>query len=65
MGVAWTLSMCYVKFPERTEEVLFDGRLETEVLRMTVRKICDSYRADPSDKERLKARLKELTRRSS
>ena len=65
MGVAWTLSMCYVRFPERTEEVLFDGRLETEVLRMTVRKICDSYRADPSDKERLKARLKELTRRSS
>ena len=60
------------EFPSRvgavmmlTEEVLFDGRLETEVLRMTVRKICDSYRADPSDKERLKARLKELTRRSS
>ena len=65
MGVAWALSMCYVKFPERTEKVLFDGRLENEVLRMTVRKICESYRADAADKERLKACLKDITRRSS
>lgn len=65
MGVAWTLSMCYVKFPERTEKILFDGRLENEVLRMTVRKICESYRADAADKGRLKARLKEITRKSS
>ena len=65
MGIAWTLSVCYVKFPERTEKAIFDGRLETEVLRMTVRKICDSYRVDPGSKERLKARLKDVTRRSS
>ena len=59
MGVAWTLSFCYIKFPERTEDVLFDGRLEKDVLRMTVRKICDSFRVDSDSKERLKARLRE------
>lgn len=59
MGVAWTLSFCYIRYPGRTEAAIFDGRLETEVLRMTVRKICDSYRINKEDKERLKKRLKE------
>ena len=59
MGIAWALSFCFIKFPERTENVLFDGRLEYEVLNMTVRKICDSYRVDKAEKERLKKRLKE------
>ncbi len=59
MGIAWALSFCYIKFPEKTEEALFDGRLEYEVLNMTVRKICDSFRVEKSEKERLKKRLKE------
>lgn len=65
MGIAWTLSMCYVRFPERTEEILFDGRLDDAVLRMTVRKICDSFRADTGSKQRLKERLRPITRKSS
>ena len=65
MGVAWTLSMCYVHFPERTEKVIFDGRLEDTVLRMTIRKIRDSFRVDPETKQRLKERLGPVTRRSS
>lgn len=59
MGIAWALSFCYIKFPEETEDILFDGRLEYEVLNMTVRKICDSFRVDRSEKEKLKKRLKE------
>ncbi len=59
MGIAWALSFCFIKFPEETEDVLFDGRLQYEVLNMTVRKICDSFRVDRSEKERLKKRLKE------
>lgn len=59
MGVAWALSVCFIKFPSETEERLFDGRLENEVLTMTVRKICDSFRVEKQDKERLKRRLKE------
>ncbi|MCQ2079311.1 MAG: DNA alkylation repair protein [archaeon] len=71
MGVAWALSFCFIKYPRETEDRLFDGRLETEVLTMTVRKICDSYRVEKSEKEKLKGRLREtrarapVTRRSS
>ncbi len=65
MGIAWTLSMSYANFPERTEKALFDGRLDDTVLRMTVRKICDSYRVDPDAKKRLKERLGTVTRRFS
>ncbi|MCQ2085497.1 MAG: DNA alkylation repair protein [archaeon] len=64
MGIAWALSFCYIKFPERTEKVIFDGRLENEVLTMTVRKICDSYRVEKSEKERLKKRLKETRQKA-
>ena len=60
MGVAWALSFCYIKFPERTEKAIFDGRLESDVLNMTVRKIRDSFRVSREDKERLKGRLKEV-----
>ncbi len=65
MGIAWTLSMSYVNFPERTEKALFDRRLNDTVLRMTVRKICDSFRVDPDTKKRLKERIGTVTRRSS
>ena len=65
MGVAWALSFCYIKYPERTEKAIFDGRLEYDVLNMTVRKIRDSFRVSKEDKDRLKTRMKEVTRRSS
>lgn len=58
MGIAWTLSVCFVKFPEVTEKYLFDGRLDADVLGMTVRKISDSFRVEKSEKERLKKRFK-------
>lgn len=60
MGIAWVLSFCYIKYPEKTEMAIFDGRLEREVLSMTVRKIRDSFRVAQDDKDRLKRRLKEL-----
>lgn len=59
MGVSWALSFCYIKFPEKTEKAIFDGRMEYTVLSMTVRKIRDSFRVGEESKERLKMRLKE------
>ena len=44
MAKAWTLSVCMVKFPDRTRKYLEKGTLEPETLRMTVRKIRESYR---------------------
>jgi 3-methyladenine DNA glycosylase AlkD len=54
MGVAWALAECYVKYPERTDPILRGGALETDVLRMTIGKITDSYRVDAKAKEDLR-----------
>ena len=58
MGLAWTLSVCFIKFPEKTEEVLFSGTGPREVLKMTLQKIRDSYRVERSEKDRLTQRFK-------
>ncbi len=59
MAVAWCLSMCYIEFPEKTENLIFE-RLDQETLSMTVRKVCDSYRVKKRDKDRLKRKKEEL-----
>jgi len=53
MGCAWALSVCYVKFPEKTEPVILSGNLSPAILKMTLQKIRDSYRVEESDKKRL------------
>lgn len=62
MGAAWTLSMCFAEYPEKTGPVLFDGRLDPGILKTTVRKICDSYKVDKNTKDLVRDRL---ARRSS
>ena len=54
MGIAWALSECYIKYPERTDPVLRKGTLEKDVLRMTIGKITDSYRVDEDTKKDLR-----------
>lgn len=54
MAVAWLLSVCYVKFPEKTEELLKTQKLDEEVLTKTVRKICESLRVSKEQKIRVK-----------
>lgn len=58
MGAAWTLSVCYVRYPEKTEPVLFADSLDGEIMKMSVRKISDSFRVGKEDKARLKAKMK-------
>lgn len=65
MGAAWTLSVCYVKYPDRTEQALFGGTADLGILKKTVQKICDSYRVGKEDKERLRIRLKAVAPKSS
>ncbi len=55
MAKAWTLSVCFVRYPERTMAYLENGTLDDETLRMTVRKIRESYRVTPEMKARVKA----------
>lgn len=61
MAAAWCLSFCFVDYPEETEPFIF--RMEPDVMGMTVRKICDSYRVDSDEKERLKGLRKEILTR--
>ena len=54
MAVAWAYSMCYVKYPEKTEAFLAVHRLPEFTYKKTVSKIRDSLPVPKEDKERLK-----------
>lgn len=58
MGVAWTLSVCYVKFLEKTEIALFSNSLDQDIRNKAIQKISDSLRVDKTDKIRLKQKNK-------
>lgn len=51
MAVAWALSVCYVKFPQQTYDLLARGTLDAETLQKTVRKINESLRVDKASKQ--------------
>ncbi|MGE4577538.1 MAG: DNA alkylation repair protein [Candidatus Methanomethylophilaceae archaeon] len=54
MGAAWTLSYCYLKYQDKTEALLRTGKLGRDVQNLTVRKVCESRRADDAMRERVK-----------
>lgn len=53
MAVAWAVSVCYVKFPEKTEEFLLDNTLDDFTHNKAIQKIRESCRVSKEDKERL------------
>ena len=56
MGVAWAVSVCFVKFPERTLRWLADDcPLDDTTFHMAIRKIGESYRVAPEDKSAARA----------
>lgn len=60
MGAAWTLSYCYVRYPQKTEPLLFRDTLDQEIRNKAIQKISDSFRVKKEDKDRLKAKKKTL-----
>lgn len=54
MANAWLLSICYIKFPEKTEKFLKNTKIDNFTYNKTISKICDSYRVNKEDKTRLK-----------
>jgi 3-methyladenine DNA glycosylase AlkD len=58
MGAAWTLSYCYIKYPKRTEPMLFLDSLDDDIRNKAIQKISDSFRVSTEDKKRLKAKNK-------
>ena len=54
MGSAWALSVCFIKYPEKTEPYLFAPSLDKEIRNKAIQKICDSYRVEKEKKEELR-----------
>jgi Predicted DNA alkylation repair enzyme len=59
MGSAWALSICFVKYPEKTEPYLFVPSLDNDIRNKAIQKICDSYRVEKEKKKEL--RIKKAT----
>jgi len=60
MGSAWTLSTCFIYFPEKTEITLFSDALNNDVRNKAVQKIVESARVKQKDKDRLKQKKGKL-----
>lgn len=54
MALAWLICELYIKYPKETQSFLSSKPISLEVLKMSERKIKDSYRVSVQDKEWLK-----------
>ena len=57
MADAWALSICYIKFPQKTEPILERETLDGEIRKKAVQKIRESLRVSKEEKERLKKKF--------
>lgn len=55
MAVAWTLSVCYVKFPEQTMRLLENNTLDDFTYNKTLQKITESNRIDKDTKQHIRS----------
>lgn len=53
MGVAWTVQVCYVKFPEKTRVFLEHDTMDDFTHNKAIQKIRESYRVSKEEKEEL------------
>ena len=56
MALAWAVSVCYVKYPELTEEYLENCRLDDWTYKKALQKITESRRVDAETKAKIRAR---------
>lgn len=61
MGIAWTIQVCYVKFPEKTRNLLEHNEMDDFTHNKAIQKIRESYRVGREEKEALNL-LKRKTR---
>ena len=55
MACAWALSVCYIKFPQKTLLYLKSSKLDNWTFNKGVQKICESLRIDETTKTMLKS----------
>ncbi len=54
MAVSWAIAEFYLKFPDDITNLLKAKKLQSFVQNKAISKICDSFRVDKKDKEKLK-----------
>jgi 3-methyladenine DNA glycosylase AlkD len=54
MAVAWLLSMCYVKYPQKTEKFFSVTNLDKDTFNKSIQKILDSQKISKKDKVYIK-----------
>lgn len=55
MAVAWAVSICFIKFPQRTMVYLKSNRLDNWTYNKALQKIIESYRVDVNTKQVIRA----------
>lgn len=55
MAVAWAVSVCYIKFPQRTHEWLGSCSLDDWTFNKSLQKIIESLRVSDTDKQAIRA----------
>lgn len=54
MAIAWLLSICFIKYPDKTLTYLNKANIDNFTYNKCIDKICDSYRVEKKVKEELK-----------
>lgn len=54
MANSWLISICYIKYPNKTIKLIQNKKLDKWVKNKAISKICDSYRVSAEDKNNLK-----------
>jgi 3-methyladenine DNA glycosylase/8-oxoguanine DNA glycosylase/3-methyladenine DNA glycosylase AlkD len=55
MAAAWAVSICYVRFPEKTEAFLMDNKLDDFTFNKSLQKITESLRVDADTKTKIRS----------
>lgn len=55
MALAWAISFCFIKFPEKTRKYLEKNQLDDETFNKALQKICESLRVDKASKAEIRA----------
>ena len=54
MAVAWALQVAFIKYPEKTMDVLVNSRIDDWTYNKALQKITESYRVDDKTKEKIR-----------
>lgn len=60
MGVAWAISVCYVKYPEKTMAYLKNSTLDDFTFNKSLQKILESYRVDQESKKVIRSMKRKI-----